>query len=501
MRNNRSALIALVVVAALVGGFYAIQKHRPARKPVLTQSSIQKETGVPVVVASPKRRNVDDVLSVTGQLAADSTVTLSTKVAGKVVSVAAREGGAVSAGQVVIQLDDADARRQLAQAQAGLDQARAGLQVAEARLSQARTGKSVGDIQTSSGVDAAKAAVRSAKARLEMVTTGARRQERIQAQNAVDSAKAGLDKAQADYQRYKALADQGAVSASTLDGFRTALNVSKAQYDSALQSLSLVKEGPRTEDVRQAEAGLQQAEESLRTAVAARKTTSTRTEDVNAAIAGVSTARASLGAARAAVGIAEQNVENFKIRSPRSGSVTMRSVEPGQYANPGQALLTVVDLGTVYLQADVSEVDMVQVRPGMVVNVRVDALPGRTWRGRVDSIVATADPSSRSFTAKVIVPNPDKALRPNMFARADVITGLLANALLVPKESVFERDGKSIVVRVKDGKADIVNVTPGVVHGDEIVLRGAGLGVNDKVVTSGQQDLSDGQKVALPAKG
>ena len=501
MRNNRSSLIALVVVAVLIGGFYTIQKSRPVRKPVLTQSSVQKEAGVPVVVASPKRRNVDDVLNVTGQLAADSTVILSTKVPGKVVSVAAREGDTVSAGELVIQLDDADARRQLEQARAGLDQARAGLQVAEAHVSQARTGKSVGDVQSASGVAGAKAALRSAKARLAMVTTGARRQERIQTQNAVDSAKAGLDKAQADYQRYKSLADQGAVSASTLDGFRTALNVSKAQYDSALQAASLVKEGARSEDVRQAEAGLQQAEEALRTATAAKQTASSRTEDVNAAIAGVASARASLSAAKATVGIALQNVDNFKIRSPRAGSVTMRSVEPGQYASPGQSLLTVVDLGTVYLQADISEVDVARVRPGMSVNVRVDALAGRIWRGRVASVVASADAASRNFTAKVSVANPEKSLRPNMFGRAEIVTGRLANALLVPKESVFERDGKSMVVRVKDDMAQIVTVSTGIATGDDIVIHADGLGVSDKVVTSGQQNLNGGQRVAVSTEG
>lgn len=501
MRNFRSALIALVVVIVLVGGFKALQMKRPHPKPVLTQASEQKMNGVPVTVTSPTRRNVADVLDVTGQLEADSTVSLSTKVAGKVVSVAAREGDPVSAGQVVIQLDDADAVRQLEQARAGLAQARAGLQVAQARLSQARTGKSVGDLQSGANVQAAQAALRSAKARLEMVTSGARRQERIQSQNAVDSAKAGLNKAQSDFNRYKALADQGAVSASTLDGFKTALDVAKAQYDSAEQAASLVKEGPRSEDVRQAEASVQQAQEALRSATAAKQTSSSRTEDVNAALAGVATARATVGAAVAAVGISEQNVDNFKIRSPRSGSVTVRNVEPGQYASPGQSLLTVVDLGTVYLQADVSEVDVASVHPGMAVNVRVDAMPQRVWRGRVDSVVVSADPASRSFEAKVLVANSDKSLRPNMFARAEIVTGQVANALVVPKAAVFERDGKSMVVRVTDDKAQIVMVTPGLASGDDIVVHAPGLSLGDKIVTSGQQDLSNGQRVAVSKAG
>ncbi|HEY3268619.1 MAG TPA: efflux RND transporter periplasmic adaptor subunit [Armatimonadota bacterium] len=497
--NQKRSPIALVaasiVMILLVVAMYTLSTRRPKPKAVITQNSVQEETGIPVETTPIRVKTVDDALSVTGQLAAESTVSLSTKVPGKVLRVAAREGSSVRQGEVVIQLDDADARKALQQAEAGVQQAQAGVQVARARLTSARTAAKVGDTQSLTAVAGARAGLKSAESRLEAVRTGARRQERIQSQNAVNIAKANFDKAQSDYNRYQGLYTQGAIAASTLDMYKTSLDVAKANYNNAQQSASLVEEGARTEDVSQAEAGVQQAREALRSAEAAQATSINRQEDVRSALAGVQQAIAQVASARAGVAIAQQNVANFQIRAPRSGSVTLRNVEPGQFVQPGVSLLTIVDLSTVYLQADVSETDVERVKPGMPVNVHVDAFASRNWRGSVQSVVASADAAARTFTARVVVGNPDHTLRPNMFARAEIVTGRVTNAMLVPKEAVIQRDGKTAVARVDDGKAEIVPVSTGITEGDRMVVRSAQLRSTDRIVTSGQQNLTTGQKI------
>jgi RND family efflux transporter MFP subunit len=464
---------------------------------VVTQASLQQNTGIPVTVTGVQVRTVTDGLEVTGQLAANSVTNLSTKVAGKVEYVAAREGDTVQKGQLVIQLDASDAREQLRQAEAGLAQAKAGIKTANAKVTQARTAARVGDVQNASAISQAQAGVKSASAKLQEVRTGARTQERVQAQNAVDIAKANLDKARTDYNRYNALLQQGAVAQATVDSYKTALDVAQANYNNAQQSLSLVQEGARSEDVRAAEAALQTAQQALRSARANAETSINRQADVRAALAGLSTAQAEVASANAAIGIAKQNVANFKIYAPRAGAVTMRSVEPGQYAQPGTALLTIVDLSTVYLQANVSETDVSRVKPGMSVNVMVDAVPNRVFAGRVESVIAAADPSSRIFVTKVNVPNPDHTLKPNMFARARIVTGTVPNAMLVPKTSVVKKDGKPSVVRVVNGQADVVPVSTGLTAGDNIVVRSPALHRTDKIVTSGQETLDAGDKVKV----
>lgn len=497
MNNRRSIILVPVALALLVAVFYGLTKSRPKPQPPVSQTIVQEKTGVPVQVARVVVNTVSDTLEVTGQLSADSITALSTKQPGKVVSVAARQGDRVNRGELLIQLDDVDARRQLEQAQAGVRQAQAGLRTAQARLSQARTAVRVGDTQSEAAVASAQAVLRAARARLEQVTTGARRQERAQAENAVAIARASLDKAQSDYNRYKALFDQGAIPAASLDAFRTQLDVARSQYNNATQAASLVEEGARTEEVRQAEAAVRQAEEGLRSARAATQADAARREDVRAAQAGIATAQAALESARAAVGIAEQNVANFKIFAPRSGSVIQRNVEPGQWASPGAPLMTIVDLDTVYLQATVSETDVARVQADMAANVRLEAFPNKMWTGRVQSVVPSADAANRTFTARVHVNNQGHLLKPNMFARAAIVTGTVEDAMLVPKQAVITRQGNSSVVRVENGEAEVISVITGITSGNNIVVRSPALHAGDNIVTEGAESLNTGQKVVI----
>ena len=495
MTNKRSILIVPIVLALVVAALFVLTITRPKTPPVVTQTTLQEESGIPVQTAAVQVRTVTNGLEVTGQLAANSVTNLSTKVPGKVEYVAAREGDTVQKGQLVIQLDASDAREQLRQAQAGLQQAQAGVKTAQARVTQAKNAARVGDVQNAAAIAQAQAGVRAAEARLRELRSGARTQERIQAQNAVDIAKANLDKARTDYNRYQSLFQQGAVAQATVDTYKTALDVAQSNYNNAVQSLSLVREGARTEEIQAAEAALQQARQTLRSAEANAETSINRQADVRAAVAGLATAQAQVASAKAAIGIAEQNVANYKIYAPRSGSVTGRNVEPGQYAQPGNTLMTIVDLGSVYLQANVSETDVSRVKPGMPVNVVVDAYPDRVFSGKLSSVVASADPASRIFTAKVSIPNPDHALKPNMFARARIVTGTVPDATLVPKVAVVTKDGKSSVVRVKNGEADVVPVTTGATTGNDIVVKSPALKKGDKIVVSGQESLQTGDKV------
>src|SRR5262249_17356371 len=82
------------------------------------------------------------------------------------------------------------------------------------------------------------------------------------------------------------------------------------------------------------------------------------------------------------------NVEYTEIRAPIAGVVTRKNVEPGQVAQPGQALLAVVSLDDVWVIANLKETQLRSIRPGMKAEVIVDTFPDRTWKGAVDSIAA-----------------------------------------------------------------------------------------------------------------
>ena len=289
----KKAVIALVLIVAALAAFTSLGAKRSHKRIVPTQAQIRANVGVPVSVGEIARGDVEETISATGDIAALTSVSLASKSTSRVVEVAAREGDTVRAGQVLIRLDPSDAISQVNSAQAGLLAARA-------RLSQAQTAAAAQDTQSSAAIAQANAALEIAQSHLAVVKKGARSQERLVAQNAVDSAKANLANASANYKRYKGLAEQGAVSAQQLDTYKTQYDIAQAQYDSAVQQLSLIKEGARPEDIDAAESQVKQAREGLRTARANASQVDIRREDIKNARAGVAQAEAALAKERSA---------------------------------------------------------------------------------------------------------------------------------------------------------------------------------------------------------
>lgn len=480
MSKNRAIAIALIAVLFLA--IFGIARERSKKKVVKSTAEIQKEMGVPVDTAMVQVGSIEDTIPVTGDIKALDTVSLSSKVPGKVVAVTVREGDPVRRGQVVVQLDRTDA-------EANLRQALAGLESAQARLSQARTNAAVTDVQSDAAIRQAQAGLTAAEANLQKVRTGARSQERLIAESGVATAKANLDNAQANLRRYKRLYEQGAVAQAQLDVAQTQYEVALAQYNSAKQNLSLVEEGARTEDVRAAETQVTQARETLRTARANAGQNALRQEDIKSAKAGVSQASAQ-------VAIAEEQLNDTVIRSSTDGIVSSRMTEPGQTVSPGIPLMEVVNVGTVFFLADVSETVLAKVRPGQTVSVRVDAYPSESFIGKVQKIYPSATTTTRNFGVRIHVPNPESKLRPGMFARGSIISGANTGAILVPQDAIEERSGRQYVFTLEGSIVQIHEVNKGLSNPEFVeALPPTDIAAGDVVVTAGHEYLQDGSKV------
>jgi RND family efflux transporter MFP subunit len=326
---------------------------------------------------------------------------------------------------------------------------------------------------------------------LTVIKKGARSQERLVAQNAVNTAKANMDNAEVTYKRYKTLHDRGAVSSQQFDTYATQYEVAKAQYDSAVQQLSLIREGARPEDIEAAEGQVSEAREALRMAKANASQVAVRWEDVKGARAAVEQAQAALSAAK-------QQEDYTIIKTTVSGVVASRTVDPGQTASAGGQLMRIVDLHTVYFEANLSEKDFVQVKVGQPVVVEVDALPGKQFVGHVAKVLPTASVLSRNFRVRIEIPNTAGDLRPGMFARGNVKVGVQKAALLAPKDALTERHGDTMVFSLEGKKAKMHVVQVGIVntHVAEI-LEPTDLKVGQKVVTSGRESLQEGSAVYL----
>lgn len=472
---KRTVLFAIVIV--LVGVVIA--------KPILSlihkgsSDTDQSAAGISVRVGYARTGNMASVVDVSGDIKALKSAMLSAKIPGRVVSVPHREGDRVAAGAVVVRQDTSDLQAQVQQAEAGLLSARA-------RLSQALTSEKLSSTQTESQIVQAQAALDAAKARLQMIKKGARSQEVASAENAVASAKANFENAKINLERMRDLYAQGALSKQRMDLVQMQYDVAVAQYDTAKQQLSLVKAGAREEEIETAQKQVEQAEEALRIAKANRAQKALREEDVKSAKAGVAQAEAALAYAR-------QQLANAYIRTPIAGTVSKRLTEPGQMASPGVPLVEVVALDTIYFEATVSEIDIDKIKTGQPVEVTVDALPGRKFKGLVQKILPTADEKSRHFTVRIEVLNRTGDLRPGMFARGSIEIARHEDTVVIPKDAIISNGRGRAVYIVVDSKAVLAPVTIGFDTREEAEAL-SGVSAGDALVVVGQDKLSDGVK-------
>jgi HlyD family secretion protein len=434
-----------------------------------------------VAVVNARTGDIPFTISVTGSLQSLDDVMLSAKIPGRIVSVFVREGDRVRAGQVVVQQETKDIEAQLRQAEATLRSARA-------RLQQAQTALELQPIQNETSLSQAEAALEAAKARLRALETGARRQERQQVEQQVLSAKANLDNARANLERIRSLFERDAVSKQQLDAAQTAYDIALAQYRTAQEQLSLVQEGPRSEEIEAQRALVRQAEEAVRMARTGDLQLRVRQDEVNAAKALVAQAEAGLFYAR-------QQYDAAFIRSPIDGVVAMRAAQPGQMAGGGTPLIRLVNLNTIFFEARVSETEIRYVRVGQPVSVTVDAYPGKTFRGVVSRIYPVGSEGSRDFLVRVDMRNEGGLLRPQMFARGEILVDVRRNVVLVPKDALLTQDGKHVVFVVKEGVARRIVVQIGYQNGENAEVRGVPVGA--LVVVQGQENLRDGDTVRV----
>jgi RND family efflux transporter MFP subunit len=173
------------------------------------------------------------------------------------------------------------------------------------------------------------------------------------------------------------------------------------------------------------------------------------------------------------------------VHAPASGVVTELAVTRGEAFQPGATLYTISDLTEVWVQAEIFEDDLPLIREGMETTVTVDAIPGRTFRGRVEYLYPTLDDRSRSMRARIALPNPERTLKPGMYATVR-LDAALGETLTVPASAILRTGEQAVVfVRMDDGRVMPHEVVLGIT-GDQFVQVISGLGQGDTVVTSAQ---------------
>jgi membrane fusion protein, multidrug efflux system len=309
----------------------------------------------------------------------DAQVTpIAFRIPGTVLRVHVSDNKPVEAETVLVELDPRDyevavakARAELADAEASAAAAQSGVPITTTEAA-SNVSTAQGSVAQSRGaVDQAQKELEAARARL---TT---------AQARVREAEANAAKAARDVERLRGLLAKDEISQQLFDTTVAAADAQRAAADSAKSLVVEAEAGIRVAESKlvQAGAGEQQAQAGLRAA-------QTGPEQIAAIRARAASASARAQQAKASLNQAELNLQYTVIKAPTKGIVSRKSVEVGQVIQPGQPLMALIPLDTVWITANFKETQLRDMHPGQPVTIRVDAYGGRDLKGKVDSIAA-----------------------------------------------------------------------------------------------------------------
>ena len=300
------------------------------------------------------------------------TISVGSRVGGRVKAVLAKEGDRVEPGQPLVELEPADLPAQRLMAKAQLDQAKA-------TLDKLKNGARPEEIEE------AKARAQTANAALEETRVGARSEQIAAATSRLVAAQVAVDKAQLDAGRARRLFDTQAISQAARDDAETLLKGAVAQRDAAAQALDELKNGSRREDIAQAQARANEAHASAKLVVLG-----SRVEDIQAAQAAVD----------AAQGRREQMdvlIGELVVRAPRAAHVESLDLRPGDILAPNATAGSLVEDDQLYVRIYVPETQLGFVHPNQEVPISVDSFPGRSFAGVVEHINQVGEYSPRNL--------------------------------------------------------------------------------------------------------
>ena len=196
-----------------------------------------------------------------------------------------------------------------------------------------------------------------------------------------------------------------------------------------------------------------------------------------------------LGMSEEQIGLLEKTGQpqtRITLYAPINGVIAELGVREGMTVMSGAMLFRLVDLSSVWVNAEVPEAQGAWLRPGTAVEARVPSFPGQVFRGRVSAILPEVNAATRTLRARVELANPGGRLKPGMFATLVFAQGTGTNALLVPSEAVIRTGERSVVIVAEsEGKFRPQEVELGFESGGKSEIR-KGLSEGDTVVVSGQ---------------
>jgi len=257
----------------------------------------------------------------------------------------------------------------------------------------------------------------------------------------------------------------------------------------------------READLRLAQTNLDRSRSLFERQLIPRQTFDDTDARYQAALAQLDLARAQFSQSGARLDELKINLANTVITSPVSGFVGRRTLDPGAWVTPNSAFISVVDIATVRLVANIVEKDLRKVTSGMKADVVVDAFPGETFLGHISHVAPVLDPATRTAQIEIEIENPQFRLKPGMYANVDFTTERRDKALVVPTKAVVDINGsRGVFLPAEGDTAKFKTVNVGMIDG-EMAEVAEGLNEGDRIVTTGAAALREGDRIVLSGQG
>ena len=197
-----------------------------------------------------------------------------------------------------------------------------------------------------------------------------------------------------------------------------------------------------------------------------------------------------------ALGISNKQIDRLKttkkveqyvqVYAPQDGIINKLSVRQGMYVMPQVEVMSLADLSSVWLLAEVFEKQANWIEVGQPTDVTLSYIPGRTWEGKVEYVYPSLNAKTRTLKVRLIFENPDESLKPSMFANVTIYAGPKSDAVIIPKEALIQTGTDNrVLLALGEGRFQPRSVIVGMEAGDFVeVIRG--LEPGEVVVTSGQ---------------
>ena len=423
MRTKELLIVSIALTAALS------MACGSGSESVNVNANLQAPT-VDVTTAQAIMRPIPTYFEATGNLAGDAQTDVAPAVGGKVVEINFDVGSYVNKGDVLLRLDDRDARIQVEQAEAQVQQQRRAVDQSIANLRQAQVRLGVRDGETFP----------------------------IEKFSQVKSVTANLTAAEKELTRAERLYSTGDVS-------RQILEQRRAQRDALIGQLD---------------------EARSNAAVAIRA--------INTAEAAVASARAAVATAGTQVDQARKSVTDTIVYAPISGFIAERTADLGEFISPSvpnSKIATIVRTGVLRLRIDVPEASIGKVSVGQSISLQTSAYPDRNFAGTVVRMLPSLNVTARTLTVEAEVANTEGLLKPGQFATVRITQSQPENAVMVPTSAIKTEGETNKVFVIKDGVAREVIVQIGLLENDLIQVK-QGISEGEVVATSNVSQLFDG---------